>query len=247
MTVVPLPHTWIVVAVVSDERSGDELHRSIVGAHAEMRAAQRALFADIAEHDRRGAWRHFGAVSEESYLVGNLGVSWRTARSWVNAAHTLERYPSVAASFAAGELSEDQLQALVELEKAQGNDPTMPLGPFDDQPTQPDPPQPEPPSGSDDTAGPQPDAAGANHEQDLLDLANRLSPRQLAAEARRRKRIAQEEAAAAHRLRRFDVSYDEGERRLRILGGDLFDDQAAAVWAALTDYASVVFGRSRHR
>src|ERR1700730_5154977 len=103
------------VAALLDERSADELHDSVVATHAAMRSTQRRLFADIAEHDRRGDWRRFGAVSEESCLPATRAVTCQTPRSWVRAAHTLERCPSVAGAFASGELSEDQLRALVEI------------------------------------------------------------------------------------------------------------------------------------
>jgi hypothetical protein len=232
------------VTVPIDERSGDELHRSLLEAHVAMRAAQRCLFADIAEHDRRGAWRGSGSVCEEGFLSATLGVTWRTARSWVRLAHTMERYPTLAGAFAAGELSEDQLHALADIEAANGAEPTKPLGPFDDQPkpadSKPTPPEDEggatDPNPSDDTGTT--GSADEAHEQGLLDLAGRLSARQLAAEARRRRRVSQEEANAAHRIRHFDISYDEADGRLRIRDGDLYGDQAAALWAALTDYAA---------
>ena len=67
VTVIPPPHTWSMVTVPVDERSGDELHRSLLEAHVAMRSAQRCLFADIAEHDRRGAWRGSGSVCEEGF------------------------------------------------------------------------------------------------------------------------------------------------------------------------------------
>jgi len=255
ITVIPPPHTWSMTTAPVDERTGDELLESLLEAHVSMRSAQRRLFAEIAEHDRRSEWRRMGAVSEEGFLSATLGVTWRTARSWVGLAHTMDRYPTLAGAFAAGELSEDQLHALAEIEAANGSDPTRPLGPFDDKP-QPSAPDPTPDEtggtgdagGTDDggatgAAGASDDAGTAGstdraHEQGLLDLAGRLSARQLAAEARRRKRVSEEQANAAHRTRHFDISYDESDRRLRIRGGDLYDDQAAALWAALTDYAA---------
>src|SRR6516165_2533452 len=142
-----------------DERTGDELLESLLEAHVDMRSAQRRLFAEIAEHDRRSEWRRMGAVSEEGFLSATLGVTWRTARSWVRLAHTMERYPTLAGAFAAGELSEDQLHALADIEAANGAEPTKPLGPFDDQPkpadSKPTPPEDEggatDPNPSDDT------------------------------------------------------------------------------------------------
>src|SRR5579862_7598970 len=60
----------------------DRLHERIAMGHAELCAAHSALLHDIAEHDRVGAWRGYGARSEEDYLARWLDVDWRTARAW---------------------------------------------------------------------------------------------------------------------------------------------------------------------
>jgi len=69
----------------------------------------------------------------------------------------------------------------------------------------------------------------------LLDLADSLSVSQLAGEAVRRRRRTDEEARDRYRRRELRASMI-GEGHLR-LSGDLYDDQAATVHAALMDYA----------
>jgi len=116
-----------------------------------------------------------------------------------------------------------------------------PLGPFDEPGvadiTPPGPVSPGPVSpGSD---GPVAGLPAAAVELDPLGLAERLSAGQLASMARSMRRRTDAEAAAAHRRRRlrvFDIEDGTGIH----LDGDLFDDAAAAVRAALAEYTRVL-------
>jgi hypothetical protein len=53
-----------------------------------------------------------GATSTTSWLAGRYGVAWGTAREWVRVAHALLQLPRIAAAYAAGRLSWDQLRPL---------------------------------------------------------------------------------------------------------------------------------------
>lgn len=224
-----------------DERSNEELAGSIVAKHRELCALHRSLLADVAEQDRRESWTEFGAKSEEAFLTTELGVSFRTARAWVSAAHALQWHPEVAAKYEAGMMSADQLASVVAMLEVHLPGANKPMGPFDDPSPSPDPTGADPSGTSDAPAPdpvPEPGSAGAEADpvDEVLGLADRLTPGQLAAAARRLAQRTREEAAAAHRRRHLRATFDETTGRLH-LEGDLFDDAAAKVWGALIAYA----------
>jgi hypothetical protein len=231
----------------------DRLHERIAMGHAELCAAHSALLHDIAEHDRVGAWRGYGARSEEDYLARWLDVDWRTARAWARQARVLDRHPELALAFAGGQMSIDKLDAACRLADAQDSDPPPPPGPDpepgdgpgatpdptlgpDPEPPEPDQPEPDPvsPAGATGpTDAPAPDAAA-----ELLDLIDSMSPRQLDELARRARQASAAAADALWRRRHVDVVRDAAARRLSLKLGEFFDDDAAVLWAALTDYVS---------
>lgn len=253
----------------------DTLRASIVSKHAALCALHRSLLTDIAEHDARQAWQHFGTKSEIDYLIADLGVVWRTAKSWVHAANALARRPEVGQRYGQGDMSFDQLSTIVDMMAMRHPRIVTPIGPFDDEPDpgssgegggaeSPGDPDdaddsddshdsagdgaddgsadesasdgdPADPSGNNlDPSGNDPDLSGDDVDG-LLDLADRLTPGQLAAHARKLRRRSEDEANAAHRRRHLKATLDTKNNRLH-LEGDLFDDAAATVWAALLDF-----------
>ena len=205
-----------VVAAVLDPRTDVDLTEAIAAGHRELCRVQRRLLADVAEHDRRQAWRAHGATSEAKFLEGGLGVSWRTANAWVRVGHALDRRPGLAEHFEDATFSFDHLVGLVDVMAAEEANSVAPLGPFDDgaaepsgsdpsgsdpsepsaepggDPAEPSAPAPEDGTGPDPAPDGGPGGAGASDGQDggpsdaeLIDLANRMSPSQLASMARR--------------------------------------------------------------
>src|ERR687891_2793716 len=54
-----------------------------------------------------------------SWLAARYGLGWGTARVWVRVAHALEGLPRIAAAYAAGGLSWDQLRPLTTFASAE--------------------------------------------------------------------------------------------------------------------------------
>jgi hypothetical protein len=241
--------------VLAPERSADELHAALSVRHREVWAAHAALLADIGEHDRVEAWRRMGARSEEDYLVRYHQLAWPTAKDWVREARVLARHPELAASYADGTMSSDKLNAACRLAAARDAEADKALGPFDDptSPTSPgDPPGPADPGGSgpadpspadDGSPGDDPSSVGgasstARSAAELLALIEQMSAAQLAHTARQAQRASAAQADALYRRRHLEAVRSEDQRRLSILGAELFDDDAATVWAALNDHAA---------
>ncbi len=256
------------MTVFAPGRSDDELHEAIAAHQREAVAAHAVLLADIGEHDRVEAWRRMGARSEEDYLVRHHQLAWPTAKDWVRQARVLARHPEVAQSCAAGAMSLDKLNAACRLAAAQDEAAIAPAGPFDDpssddraRPAPPEPSAPDPstPDGAaPDGSGPDPSAPdpsrpdGAAPDADapatgtatsaaaLLALIDEMSADQLARMARKARLASAAEADARHRRRHCSAVRDVEKHRLSILETELFDDDAATVWAAFLDYAANV-------
>ena len=239
------------VSGLSPERTDDELQEALAAHSHALWSAHASLLADIGEHDRVEAWRRYGARSEEDYLVRYHQLAWPTAKDWVRQARVLQRHPEIAESYAEGSMSMDKLNAACRYANARDEEATQPLGPFDD-PTAPT--APDPDGSADSSETPSPDSsepAGPSTPDDdpaptvaaptaaeLLALIETMSAQQLAAMARQAQRASAAEADARYRRRRLTPVRDADERRLSILCAELFDDDAATVWAALVDYVS---------
>jgi len=65
-----------------------------------------------------------------------------------------------------------------------------------------------------------------------------MSTAQLSHTARQAQRASAAQADALHRRRHLDPIRNEDQRRLSIIGAELFDDDAATVWSALNDHAA---------
>ncbi len=238
------------VAVVPPERPADELADLIDALHRALCSSHHDLLAAVGEHDRIEAWRGAGARSEEDYLTRELGVAYRTARDWVRAARVLTTEPALRANFACGTVSWDKVNSASEMIAARTPSAAQPLGPFDDPAGggagDPDASAPDPrgasPDGAPDT-GAGDNATGADAPcgtgsagGDVAGLAETLTAAQLARLAAQARQAAAEEANRLHRRRHCKVVRAEADRRLSITGAELFDDDAATVWAAISDY-----------
>lgn len=89
-----------------------EIEDRIVARCQRINAELSQLLRDVAEFDRRDAWRVDGAHSMAHWLQMKTSVSDRTAREWVAAAHALESLPQISAAFEEASLSWDQLRPL---------------------------------------------------------------------------------------------------------------------------------------
>jgi hypothetical protein len=222
---------------------------SVEGAYRQFCVAFRDLLEAIAEHDRCEAYRLVGTRSEEDWLRRALDLHWTTARDWTREARLLAAHPEIGDRFASGELSVDKLRSAAEVVALTDPDSLAPPGPFDDP--GPDPTAPGPDPGSDpgsepapdpsprpvDDPGSDPDRSPSLTLEELLAMLEDLSARQLAAQAA----AARAEASRRRerwRTRHLDVARVDGEGRLIIRGGQLYDDDAAVVHAAFEDYAS---------
>src|ERR1700688_4472971 len=140
--------------VLAPERSADELHAALTVRHREVWAAHAALLADIGEHDRVEAWRRMGARSEEDYLVRYHQLGWPTAKDWVREARVLARHPELAASYADGTMSSEQLNAARGPAAPRAAGPNRAPAPFAPPPPPPPPPGPADPPAPADPPGP---------------------------------------------------------------------------------------------
>lgn len=89
-----------------------EIEDRIVARCALINSELRKLLGDIAEFDRREAWRADGAHSMEHWLQMRAATSHRTAKDWVEAAHALDSLPKIGDALEEGELSWDQVRPL---------------------------------------------------------------------------------------------------------------------------------------
>ena len=256
------------MTVLAPERSGEELHAAIAAGQRALCGVHAALLAEVGECDRVEGWREFGARSTEDYLVRHHDLRWPTARDWVRSARVLARHPELAEAYAAGTMSPDKLAAACRLAAARDEDEDRPQGPFDgprdpapDPEPAPDPhagagsdPDPcgtDPSGGGDPSGGADPDSAGggdpfgadpsagtADAAAELLDLIARMSAGQLGQVAAAEARAGDAEADALWRRRRARVWRDEAGRRLSLTDVQLFDDDAAVLWAALRHFAA---------
>jgi hypothetical protein len=99
----------------SVSRRTDALVADVGKHHRAISAHQQRLLADVAELDRRKAWRVDGATSMVAWLVQRCGVTAATARDWVTVAVKLEALPKISDALAQGKLSFDQVKPLVDV------------------------------------------------------------------------------------------------------------------------------------
>lgn len=216
----------------------------VADAYREFCGGLHRLLVTVADHDRREGYRTLGVRSEDDYLRRVLDVEWRTARDWVREARLIGARPELGERLAAGELSVDKLRAMAEVVAVESPEAVRPAGPFDDDPPPPDPdPDPEPRPDPDPDADPEPDRGPAPEPpvslDELLAMLEELSARQAAARAA----AARADAARRRerwRTRHLEVRRVDGEGRLVVRDGQLFDDDAAVVHAAFEDYAGRV-------
>jgi hypothetical protein len=98
--------------VHNQERSNEELICGIDSSHARISAAQRELFGQIVEADRRELWRGSGARDLAHWLCMRQGISSWKANRWIASAHALEHLPGVSEAFGSGALGIDKVVEL---------------------------------------------------------------------------------------------------------------------------------------
>jgi hypothetical protein len=98
-------------------RRTETLIASVSQHHRAISAHQRQLLSNVAELDRRKAWRVDGATSMVAWLVQRCSVTAATAREWVTAATKLEVLPNIGEALSQGKLSFDQVKPLVDVAK----------------------------------------------------------------------------------------------------------------------------------
>jgi hypothetical protein len=100
-------------AVVAPRPDGAlEIEDRIVARCQRVNAELSQLLRDVAEFDRREAWRADGAHSMAHWLQMMTSVSERTAKEWVVAANALKSLPRIASAFDEASLSWDQVRPL---------------------------------------------------------------------------------------------------------------------------------------
>jgi hypothetical protein len=73
------------------------------------------LLCELAEFDSEELWRTDGATDMVSWLTYEFGLLPRNARGWLEVARRLDELPEVRRRLASGELSLDQVRALVKI------------------------------------------------------------------------------------------------------------------------------------
>ena len=100
---------------MDEARSDERIVEGMDGMHALACSAMRRLFGFVAEADRGGVWRSYGARDMAHWLWMRFGISDWKARRWIAAAHALDGLPLTAAAFARGEIGVDQVVELTRL------------------------------------------------------------------------------------------------------------------------------------
>ncbi|HLU04911.1 MAG TPA: DUF222 domain-containing protein, partial [Woeseiaceae bacterium] len=90
----------------------DDLDRAIVSLAARINSASHDLLVLIRRFDERGGWLRWGFHSCADWLHWRCDLSLSAAREKVRVAHALKTLPSIAMSFAKGELSYSKVRAL---------------------------------------------------------------------------------------------------------------------------------------
>jgi hypothetical protein len=86
---------------------------AVLGDARSMARPFRRMLERIGELDRRGAYRAEGYTSMASWVMANLSVSFVTAKSYVEVGRALADLPELGARLGTGDVSFDQLRALV--------------------------------------------------------------------------------------------------------------------------------------
>jgi hypothetical protein len=95
-----------------DRGAEEQLVEAIDSEHRLIAAAQRRMFALIADADRRLAWDESGARDLAHWLSMRYDISWWKAARWVKASHRLTDLPKIASDFEEGRLGLDKIVEL---------------------------------------------------------------------------------------------------------------------------------------
>jgi hypothetical protein len=96
----------------TEQPTTDEIVEAVDAWHREASRAHRELLRQIAEADRRQAWRGSGARDMAHWLSMRQGMSQWKARRWIAAAHALGHLTDLAHALGSGELGIDKVVEL---------------------------------------------------------------------------------------------------------------------------------------
>jgi hypothetical protein len=102
--------------------SGKSLVKRLDDAHVAIVAAHAALLAAISEVEEAQEWRGDGAANMATWMSARYQESYATTRKWVESSRALSERPALDAAFAAGQVSGDQMHALVTLTRPGADD-----------------------------------------------------------------------------------------------------------------------------
>ncbi len=92
--------------------ANERLEADICQLAADLAAGTARWLDMVAEYDRRKTWEQWECRSMAYWLAGHIGMSLITARQHVHVAQTIQRFPVLKASFAAGRLTFSRVRAL---------------------------------------------------------------------------------------------------------------------------------------
>jgi hypothetical protein len=98
--------------IAADRTRETQLISAVDRLHRRISAAQRELFALIAEVDAAEIWREEGARDTAHWLGIRYGISYWKANRWIRAAHALPDLPLVSEAFAQGTIGVDKVVEL---------------------------------------------------------------------------------------------------------------------------------------
>jgi hypothetical protein len=109
-------------AVVTDDRSIDDLDRAICGLVRQMNAESCRMLVLVREFDDRFGFAQWSFKSCAEWLAWRCGISLSAAREKVRTAQALRALPAISAAFAAGRLSYSKVRALTRVAHAHDED-----------------------------------------------------------------------------------------------------------------------------
>lgn len=100
------------MGAVQEIHSIDDLEHEIVELAATLERGMSRWLALVADYDRRGGWRQWGARSMSDWLAARCGLVARTAREHVRVARRLDELEETRRAYARGELSFSKVRAV---------------------------------------------------------------------------------------------------------------------------------------
>jgi Domain of unknown function (DUF222)/HNH endonuclease len=101
--------------IVDSVRPLEQLEAMICQGSANLTAAEHDWLLVVAEFDRREGWKLWECHSCAAWLSWQVGLDIRAAREKVRVARALERFPSIAAAMATGQISYSKVRAITRI------------------------------------------------------------------------------------------------------------------------------------